>query len=674
MKKINHIFSLLVIALATGLSLAACSNEDLNTDQYGGDVSVGAFGPCPVLRGGTLYFYGSNLDQVNEIDLPGSPAITAIDVLESGGHSKISITVPAEGGTEGVITLKTTTGQELKTVSPITFREDIVIEKIYIGTEGNLTGSVGDILTIKGDYLNLMWGVTFTGGVTVTDLITHDRYTITVAIPKEAANGKITLTDTAETPTELQSEEAISINLPTVTKLSATTLKAGSTLTITGTDLNLIQSVQLQGSVTLSNEEFTVSNDGKSLSFALPEAAADGDITLITYSNTKVPAGAITTVAPSDLAVSGTVKNGLPMTITGKDLELVKGIEFANAGAYSGEVKIESSKIVIAQVPELAQDGNLTLTMQNGKQVTVAYTLVKPTVTSADPASIVAGGEVVVYGTNLDLVSAITFPGDAPQVVEAKDFIAQEEEGIQLNIPAAAYGSGMTLSLKNGAADIAISGILTITAASDPAISEAPASALAGDEITIKGKNFNNVANIYIGTYKVNRYVSRSNTEMTFKVPAEAAVGDYKIIMEDFDGNRFEGPAFSVVPAETTLWEGSEATGGWANNIGVLSDAGPELVAAGAKVGDIIRMYVTPNADTWQFKVVEGHWSDNDNPYGYAMSWDSSSFETDGNSAILKFALTETILSRALTQQWWGNVFIVQGENVTLTKVTISAK
>ena len=105
--------------------------------------------------------------------------------------------------------------QELKTVSPITFREDIVIEKIYIGTEGNLTGSVGDILTIKGDYLNLMWGVTFTGGVTVTDLITHDRYTITVAIPKEAANGKITLTDTAETPTELQSEEAISINLPT---------------------------------------------------------------------------------------------------------------------------------------------------------------------------------------------------------------------------------------------------------------------------------------------------------------------------------------------------------------------------------------------------------------------------------------------------------------------------
>lgn len=43
MKKHFNIFMLAVIALL-GLSLTACNNDDLNTDQYGSDVRVQAFG------------------------------------------------------------------------------------------------------------------------------------------------------------------------------------------------------------------------------------------------------------------------------------------------------------------------------------------------------------------------------------------------------------------------------------------------------------------------------------------------------------------------------------------------------------------------------------------------------------------------------------------------------
>ncbi len=122
--------------------------------------------------------------------------------------------------------------------------------------------------------------------------------------------------------------------------------------------------------------------------------------------------------------------------------------------------------------------------------------------------------------------------------------------------------------------------------------------------------------------------------------------------------------------AETTLWEGSERTESWNNNIGVLSDGGAELSAVGAKAGDVIRFYATPDTNSWEYKVVEGHWGNDE--YGTATSSDSQSFEIDGNSVVLKIVLTEEILSKALTQQSWGNAFIVQGENVTLTKVTIS--
>jgi hypothetical protein len=159
-----------VVALITGLSLTACSNgDDLNTDQYGNDISLNAFGPCPVLRGGTLYFYGSNLDQITEIDIPGADPITAITVITSGTHSEISIQVPAEKCDTGLVSLVTAKGGTLKTVTPITYREDITFDKFYVGQEGNLTGNVGDIVTIKGDYLNLMHGVIFTEKDTVKE-------------------------------------------------------------------------------------------------------------------------------------------------------------------------------------------------------------------------------------------------------------------------------------------------------------------------------------------------------------------------------------------------------------------------------------------------------------------------------------------------------------------------
>jgi hypothetical protein len=335
MKKISILFSLLVVALA-GLSLAACSNDDLNTDQYdNGGVTLGAFGPSPVLRGGTLYFFGTHLDRVTSVVLPGQAnPVTDIKVEQGGSHSKISILVPAEGGEPGYVTLKANDGTELTTKSKLTFREDISISKVYIGTEGTLTGEVGDLLVFEGDYLNLMNGVKFENGFIVSDLEEHTRYKLSVRIPKEAGSGTVTLTDLVEdTPTELQAEETITIKLPEVTA-AAQTKKAGQTVTITGNRLTQIETVQLAGGVFVNSDELTYAENGSSLSFTLPEAAADGAITLITYSGQKIAAGTLTTVTPSNLAVVGKVKNGLQMVVTGTDMQLVKSVTFAPEVAY----------------------------------------------------------------------------------------------------------------------------------------------------------------------------------------------------------------------------------------------------------------------------------------------------------------------------------------------------
>lgn len=552
MKKISKIFAMLVVALV-GLSLTACNDgDDLSTDQYGNDISLQSFGPCPVLRGGTLYLYGTNLDQIESVNLPGADPITAYEILQSGYNSKISIQVPAEKCETGQIVLKTKKGGEITSVSPITYREDIEITKFFVGNEGTMVGNVGDVVTIKGDYLNLMHGVIFAGSDTIkeAEFVGHDRYTIQVKIPVEARTGVITLTDTLKDGTSLETKEELTINTPEATPIENRNIKAGEILSIKGSAFDQIASVKFEGA-TVDAADFK-SQSATEITVAVPVKATDGTFYVVTKSGVEVPVGNIITVVPTQLvATPNPVKNGAEITITGKDMDLITGIAFPNA-KESKLNKVETTKVT-STVPEDAQKGDITLSLDNGKTVVVAYTLVEPTVASCTPAAIIAGEKTVIKGTDLDLVKSITFPGDVEQTVDK--FAAQNAQAIAVTVPAACAGSGFKLNLKNGIT-INIDGQLSIKAATDPAIASiTPGEAIAGSTITITGKNFQNIQNLYIGSYKVNRYTSRSNTEIVCQVPATAEVGTYKIVMEDLDGNKIEGPEFKVVPAEKDIAE-----------------------------------------------------------------------------------------------------------------------
>ena len=552
MKKISKIFAMLVVALV-GLSLTACNDgDDLSTDQYGNDISLQSFGPCPVLRGGTLYLYGTNLDQIESVNLPGADPITAYEIIQSGYNSKISIQVPAEKCEPGQIVLKTKKGGEITSVSPITYREDIEITQFYVGNEGTLVGNVGDVVTIKGDYLNLMHGVIFAGSDTIkeAEFVGHDRYTIQVKIPAEARTGVITLTDTIKDGTSLETKEELTINTPEATPIKDRNIKAGEVLSIKGASFDQIASVKFEGA-TVDAADFE-SQSAAEITVAVPDKATDGTFYVVTKSGIEVPVGNIITVVPTQLvATPNPVKNGAEITITGKDMDLITGIAFPNAAA-SQLNKVETTKVT-STVPADAQEGDITLSLANGKTVTVAYILVKPTVASCTPAAITAGEKTVIKGSDLDLVASITFPGDVEQTVDK--FAAQNAQAIAVTVPAACAGTGFKLNLKNGTT-INFDGQLSIKAATDPAIASiTPGEAIAGSTITITGKNFQNIQNLYIGSYKVNRYTSRSNTEIVCQVPATAEVGTYKIVMEDLDGNKIEGPEFKVVPAEKDIAE-----------------------------------------------------------------------------------------------------------------------
>ena len=667
MKKISKIFAMLVVALV-GLSLTACSDgDDLSTDQYGNEISLQSFGPCPVLRGGTLYLYGSNLDQIEEIDLPGADPITAYEVLQSGKQSKISIQVPDEKCEPGQIVLKTKKGGEITSITPITYREDIEITKFFVGSEGNMVGNVGDVVTIKGDYLNLMHGVIFAGSDTIkeAEFVGHDRYTIQVKIPAEARTGVITLTDTSKDGASLETKEELTINTPEVTPIKDRNIKAGEVLSIKGASFDQIASVKFEGA-TVEAADFK-SQSAAEITVAVPAKATDGTFYVVTKSGIEVPVGNIITVVPTQLvATPNPVKNGAEITITGKDMDLITGIAFPNA-AESKLNKVETTKVT-STVPEDAQEGDITLSLENGKSVTVAYTLVKPTVASCTPAAITAGEKTVIKGTDLDLVKSITFPGDQEQTVDK--FAAQNAQTIAVTVPAACTGTGFKLNLKNGTMK-EVKDALSIKAATDPAIASiTPGEAIAGSTITITGKNFQNIQNLYIGSYKVNRYTSRTNTEIVCQVPATAEVGTYKIVMEDPDGNKIEGPEFKVVPAEkdiatiTTNMDNSAIK--YPYNF-TWDDSGrfrimkADLIKLGVKVGSKMLFYKEAGA-TGQVQINNANWGGIDT----VADWNG-----DQNCVVKVFDAAMMEAVNSITDGWSDTAFILQGDMKNVTKIAI---
>lgn len=665
MKRHNKSFLWLVLLLiCSTFAFTSCDRDDLNTDQYGNEISVLSYGPNPVLRGGVLTFKGANLDQITEIDLPGAEAITSINVVTSGKNSEINIEVPAEKCEPGIVTLKTAKNGEIKTLTPITYIENLKFTGFYVGeNKENLVGNVGDVLTIEGDYLNNITSVIFANGATMDaeNFKSQTRYQIQLVIPAEAGEGRFQISDGNN---YMYSEGALSINAPEIDANNAigkSLIKAGETEVLRGTSLDQIASIELNGA-TVEAADFK-SQTASEITFIISSKVADGEITAVTKSGIRIPFGEITTVVPSQLvATPSPIKNGKEITISGKDMDLITGIAFPNA-KESKLNKVETTKVT-STVPEDAQEGDITLSLDNGKTVTVAYTLVKPTVASCTPAAITAGEKTIIKGTDLDLVKSITFPGDVEQTVEK--FAAQNANAIAVTVPAACAGTGFKLNLKNGTT-IEVKDALSIKAATDPAIASiTPGEAIAGSTITITGKNFQNIQNLYIGSYKVNRYTSRTNTEIVCQVPANAEVDTYKIVMEDPDGNKIEGPEFKVVPAEkdiaelVTNMDNGKITYpfdfSWSSGSGKFYLTKEVFEKVKVKVGSKLIVYKDPT--------VKGQVQINKNENG----WPNITTIADWNPSerILEYVFDETAVEVANSCG-----FAIQGDLTGVTKITI---
>ncbi|MBM6945961.1 IPT/TIG domain-containing protein [Bacteroides gallinaceum] len=670
MKNVNKIKTLLLSCLVL-LGLSACDNDDLSTQQYTGGVSLNVYGPQPVVRGGTLRFLGSNLDQVTQVIIPGVNPITDIDVRQSGIPSEIWVQVPVDGPEEGYVTLVTANGEEITTLTQLTYEEPIVFEGF-----SPASAMPGETITITGDYLNLIHEVIFAEEVAVPEenFISHDRYQIQVVVPDSARTGEIILSDGAEElPNWIYSEEELEVGTPTVTSITTDTrFKAGERLSINGTALSLVDYVRFEGAEVPSaalaeddKEPFNVNENGTNLTLTLPAEAASGTVELVLRSGVTVTASQhFEVVVPTDITVTTSrIKAGNALALSGNDLDLVTSLSFPSneegTTIDGGEFTVAANSLTLNTVPETAIDGNLSLNMANGMSVAVPYTLVKPTVTSYSANPVNAGETLTLTGTDLDLVTGVSIGGGST----ATPIEGSTESNLTITVPMDSQSGPVSLILANGTS--VESGTLNVNEAVFCYIANMPEEDIVvGTICQVEIANGDRLTEVQVDGTSVNYIVNGNN--LLFNVPTTAGSNSTVKLISSNGEIEYTFPFVSGVAEETVIWTGNFDLGNWANGMQDLAWGGYDFSALQA--GNTIIVYFTQDAtaSSWQLKLGRGSdWSTLPDFQEYAGGGDATDLTAGATS--FSYQLGANDVNEILT----NNGLIFQGANVTLTQISI---
>lgn len=521
----NKWYSLLIIFLLiiSGNIYTGCDNEE----EIDTSIILKAFGPSPALRGGELRFLGSNLDKVTAVVFHGLTPETTVEVseIEVINDREIRVTIPQNAG-PGKVTLKTPKG-DIQTLTPLTFSEPISISSVT-----PTTLRAGQILTVKGDYLNLIKKVIFVDNVEVEaeNFVSQSREQLQVRVPAEAQTGKIILSNGEEIPIEIYSNEVINIILPTFTGFSPVTVKPGNNINITGTNLDLVASVKFGGNKIVN--EIILNADSTQITVTVPLEAQDDTIKLITKSGLEVKGNKkLITVMPSNITVSPTtVKNGNTLTIKGNNLDLVASIKF---GDLEGTINSKSETEILVTVPETANSTVATLVTFSTKTMdTPEFSYVKPKITALSPISLMAGSELTVNGSDLDLIRKVIFPSAAKTV----NVEPSSSTSFVVTVPTDATSGIVKFVTVNGT-EISSPSELTVTEADIPVISSIPSSIKPGQLLIIQGTKLNLVESvIFQNNVKATQFGTRSATLLEVYVPENAARGANNINLITFNG------------------------------------------------------------------------------------------------------------------------------------------
>ena len=651
MKKIYRLSALwmMCLMLLGSVSFTAClSEDDVDTNQYKGGVNLNAFGPSPVARGGVLRFLGSGLDKVTGVEIPGCDVISDIEVVTT---NEIRVTVP-QTAMPGFVTLKMTNGT-IVTKTKLTYTEPISMDRLTPATV-----KPGSVLTIDGEYLNLSKEVIFADNVIVVqeDFVSQDRKQIKLTVPEEAQNGKIIISDGAEIPNWIYSENELEVVLPSVeAPLDLTGKKPGDEIVVKGKDLDLVKIVRMPNGEEVEFAYDKSEGGEETITFILPENATDGAVVMIPASGVEVAIANIGMALPEK--VVATPADGLRgddvITLTGVNMELVTTITFPGMEEAVEPASKSATEVKVA-MPAAAISGDLLLNTASGTSVPVAIATLKPEFMSFANDAVSLGGDVTIQGKNLDLVVKVVYTGGAE--VEVIPASATE---LTVEMPTMGTESGvLTLVMANG--ESVETGKLTINA---PEFCYIPV--LPGEETELKGgeifeigvANGDKLTGVQVNSQNV-QYIINGD-KLYISIPQAAGKGT-KITLISSNGTI--DYSLDFIPATeitTVIWTGAGDVGSW----GAMSDlswGGYDWSTVTAGTDLTIHFVEYETADYWQMRFGNGSWA--------ALPGSGGDISLEAGAKSYTLTLTQEMIDELVN----NGGLVMTGCNYIIGKITLT--
>lgn len=306
---------------------------------------------------------------------------------------------------------------------------------------------LGDEIVFIGKNLNKVTAIVFPPSVEVPSsaFTSMTKETIKLNVPNNVEPGKVIL----KTPDgDIESKTIFSLEVPVTISSITAEAKPGTNVTITGENINWIDSVTFYNGLVVTKENF-VSQSQTELVVTVPMEAQTGFLTFYTGGTEPLTFDSeepLTVTLPVVTVLTpGSIRHTENLTLTGTDLDLVTKIDFSGGASVSAANFVSQSETeIVVAVPATTTKGPLTLTVPSGLTVETddELTIILPNVTAFSPSSTdqhTPGATLTLTGTNLDLVGSIKFPNVA-NAVQAADFVSQSATQIQVVIPTGAQG------------------------------------------------------------------------------------------------------------------------------------------------------------------------------------------------------------------------------------------
>ena len=668
-------------------------------------IVLDSFSPASALPGDVVTVKGDYLYNVQQIVLNNGVYVTG-EQITAKSRRELKFIVPANAVTGPVTIGDVDENNNPDGLIPnnVPSKDELVIGDPTVEVAKECALKAGNVVIVRGKHLDMIKSVSF-GGLNVDFEVKYSGFLLEAALPAEAVEGDIVLVSYAGKEFKAGSYTTV---IPTNVEIAPESrYKAGLNAVVTGNDLDLVTGAALAGTAL----EYAYADN--KITFAIPAAAVDGTVVLTLANGKTVETAAIELVKPviTSMTPLELYAGDENIIVSGEDLDLVTG---ATLGGRDAEFEYADGTVIV-KTALTSVSGKVALSLANGVVVESAdevkvnyHSLV---IVTEMPAMQHIGQEVVLKGSNFKLVENI-FIGD----VKVTDYSLRTDEEVRFLMPWNKAGMyNLSFHLFSGDVETVATQIEVGLELDIKTIWEGEASlnwsgmqdlAWGGyDWSTVKPGT---ILTAYFTLHEADYWQVRFGNGSWASIPSGVEIatslgqGDgnipmtpgttyyaIKLTAADIDmlvnqgGLVMTGANYTLtkltltseISQEVTLWEGELIADDWANQPYALSDAGLELQQAGAQAGQILNFYIEPLDPSWKLEIVEGHWGPtycsfcsigNDTEGGKFTEYD-----LDANGGKYKLTLTQAMLDAAFVQQWWGGTFVLNGDNVKVTKITL---